>query len=164
MKKRQKPVVCVVGSSNAGKTSFLENLIFELKKRHYRIGTIKHCPGEYEIDQPGKDNLRYAWASTDAMVISTPEKAALVKKLEDEMPLTQIIPLLGEVDIVLAEGYKKEDYPKIEVCRPDIAKLPPSGNLLARVSCIPQNGSKPAFQAGDIQKIANLIEEKFLIS
>jgi molybdopterin-guanine dinucleotide biosynthesis protein B len=164
MNKTQKPVICVVGKSKVGKTSFLEKLILELKQRHYRVGTIKHYHGEFEIDRPGKDTWRHAYAGADAVVISTPKKAALIKKLDQELPVDQIIPLLGEVDLVLAAGYKKEDYAQIEVCHPDITKLPSSNKLLAQVNCIPQNGSKPAFRTEDIQKIANLIEEKFLLS
>lgn len=162
MSGRQKPVICVVGRSKVGKTSFLEKLISELKQRHYRVGTIKHYYGEFEIDQPGKDTWRYAGAGTEAVVISTPKKMALVRKLEQELPIEQIIPLLGKIDLILAEGYKKENYNQIEVCHPDIAELPPHNKLLARVNCIPQNDNKPAFKADDIQRIANLIEEKFL--
>ena len=164
MNKTLKPVICVVGKSKVGKTSFLEELILELKQRHYRVGTIKHHHGEFEIDRPGKDTWRHAWAGADAVVISTPKKAALIKKVDQALTVDQIIPLLGEVDLVLAEWYKKEGYAQIEVCHPAITKLPLSVNLLARVNCIPQNGHKPAFRAEDVQNIANLIEEKFLIS
>ena len=36
------PIISVVGKSNVGKTTLLEKLLPELKKRGYRVATIKH--------------------------------------------------------------------------------------------------------------------------
>ncbi|MFZ3062973.1 MAG: molybdopterin-guanine dinucleotide biosynthesis protein MobB, partial [Actinomycetota bacterium] len=49
------PVISIVGRPKEGKTALIEDLVTELKKRGYRVGTIKHHAHEdFEIDQPGK--------------------------------------------------------------------------------------------------------------
>ena len=36
------PVISIVGKSNVGKTTLLEKLLPEIKRRGYRVATIKH--------------------------------------------------------------------------------------------------------------------------
>ncbi|MEW5899593.1 MAG: molybdopterin-guanine dinucleotide biosynthesis protein B, partial [Bacillota bacterium] len=96
------PLICIVGHSNTGKTTFLEKLIAEFKRRGYRVGAVKHYHGEFEIDRPGKDSWRFARAGADAVCVSAPDKVALIKKIERELSLDEIISLLNDVDIVLA--------------------------------------------------------------
>lgn len=67
------PIVCIVGKSNVGKTTLLEGLITELKRRGHRVATVKHDVHGFEIDQPGKDSWRHAQAGSDAVVISSPK-------------------------------------------------------------------------------------------
>jgi len=71
------PVVSIVGKSNSGKTTLLEKLIPELKRRGYRVATVKHDTHGFEIDRPGKDTWRLAQAGADAVVISSGDKLAL---------------------------------------------------------------------------------------
>ncbi len=54
------PIISVVGKSDVGKTTLLEKLLVELKKRGYRVATIKHDVHGFNIDQPGKDTWRHA--------------------------------------------------------------------------------------------------------
>ena len=49
------PVFSIIGSkSNTGKTMILCKIIKELKNRGYRVATIKHHMGDFEIDHPEK--------------------------------------------------------------------------------------------------------------
>jgi molybdopterin-guanine dinucleotide biosynthesis protein B len=112
------PVVSVVGLSNVGKTTFLEKLIAELKARGYRVATVKHDVHGFEIDRPGKDTWRHAQAGSDVVVIASPERLAMIARTGGELGLDEIVARLPvEVDIVLTEGYKRADKPKIEVSR-----------------------------------------------
>ena len=114
---RAVPVVSVVGKSGVGKTTALEKVIAELKSRGYRVGTVKHDTHGFDVDKPGKDSWRHARAGSDIVVISGPRKMALIQQLSREMPLDKIVSLMGEVDLVLTEGYKLGDKPKIEITR-----------------------------------------------
>src|SRR5512137_535515 len=94
------PAFSVVGRGNVGKTTFLEKLIRELKRRGYRVAVIKHYERDFEIDQPGKDSWRLSQAGSDVAVISAPQKMAMVRRLQSELLLDEVIATLPAVDIV----------------------------------------------------------------
>jgi len=107
-----------VGRSNVGKTTFLEKLIAELKRRGYRVATVKHDVHGFEIDRPGKDTWRHAQAGSDLVAIASPDRLAMIARTPGETSLDDIVARLPiAVDIVLTEGYKRGDKPKIEVSR-----------------------------------------------
>lgn len=114
------PIVSIVAKSGTGKTTLLEKLIAELKRRGYRIGVVKHDAHRFEIDHEGKDSWRLARAGADTMVISSAEKLAMVKRYspDAEPSLAETVATyFPDVDIVLTEGFKKSAMPKIEVHR-----------------------------------------------
>ena len=54
------PIVCVVGTSGVGKTHVMKGLVAELKKRGYRVATVKHSPHHIDLDVEGKDSWEHA--------------------------------------------------------------------------------------------------------
>ena len=122
IRQREEPMavtaVSFVAKSGTGKTTLLEQVIAELKQRGYRVGAIKHDAHRFDIDHPGKDSHRLTEAGADTMLISSPEKLALVKRHAASPPLEELLATyFGDVDIVLTEGFKKSGLPKIEVHR-----------------------------------------------
>lgn len=112
------PVISFVAKSNTGKTTLIEKVIAELKCRGYRVGAIKHDAHRFDIDHPGKDSYRLTAAGADTMLISSPEKLALVKKHASPPSLNDLIATyFGDVDIVVTEGFKMSPLPKIELHR-----------------------------------------------
>lgn len=112
------PAVSFVAKSGTGKTTLLEKVIADLKTRGYRVGVIKHDAHRFDIDHPGKDSYRMAAAGADTVLISSPEKLALMKRHEASPSIGRLIATyFGDVDIVLTEGFKLGDLPKIEVHR-----------------------------------------------
>lgn len=159
------PVVSIVGRSNAGKTTFLEKLIRELKRRGYRVGTIKHYEHDFDIDMPGKDSWRHAQAGSDVTVISSPQKLAFVRRVEAELSLDEIISLMPPVDIVLTEGYKHEHKPKIEVWRGAAPHelLSVTDELIALVTDHPSDELPvPQFCCDDAAGVADLLESRYI--
>ena len=158
------PIISVVGKSGVGKTTFLEKLIAELKGRGLRVAVIKHDVHGFQIDRPGKDSWRLAQAGSDSVVIASAKKLALIKRLEGEMALGEIAAFLTDVDIILTEGYKRGDAPKIEVsrrgrggellCTPD--------ELVAIVSDQPFDLDVPQFGLDDTAGIVDLLDGTFL--
>jgi len=157
--------VSVVGRSNAGKTTFLEKLIRELKRRGYRVGTIKHYEHDFDIDQPGKDSWRHAQAGSDVVVIASPQKMALIRRMDAELPLDEIVADMP-VDIVITEGYKHERKPKIEVFRRALASelLCAEDELLAIVADQPFAIPVPQFELNDASGVADLLESKYILA
>lgn len=122
------PAVSFVAKSGTGKTTLLEKVIAILKARGWKVGVVKHDAHDFDIDQPGKDSHRLTVAGADTMLISSPEKLALVKQQPAYTPIKELIATyFNDVDIVLIEGFKLSDLPKIEVHRKERG-----GTLLCR--------------------------------
>lgn len=158
------PVVSVVGRSKSGKTTLVVKLIKELKSRGYRVGVIKHDVHGFEIDHPGKDTWLHADAGADIVTISSSAKFALIEKLVSERSLDEIIAEINNVDIILTEGYKGENKPKIEVFR-----LPRSEELFSKkedLIAIATNHSfnmgVPEYSLEDSFGLVDLIENLYL--
>ncbi|MBW2019936.1 MAG: molybdopterin-guanine dinucleotide biosynthesis protein B [Deltaproteobacteria bacterium] len=160
------PIVSIVGKSDAGKTTLLERLIPELRARGYRIGTIKHDVHGFDIDHEGKDSWRHKQAGAHTVAISSPKKVAVIKDVVIEECLDSLASkYFLDVDIILAEGYKKEDKPKIEVFRSQVHEKPlcqGDDYLMALVSDASLDLGVPHFELDDIKGLADFVEKKFL--
>ena len=111
-------IVSIVGKSKSGKTTLLEKLIPELDSRGYHVATIKHTPEDVSLDEPGKDSWRHMQAGSRATIIGSPTRMTLIKKMAPGAKLEEMASLFGEdYDIILAEGFKQDTAPKIEVHR-----------------------------------------------
>lgn len=160
-----------VAKSGTGKTTLLEQVISDLKSRGYRIGVIKHDAHRFDIDHPGKDSHRLTAAGADTMLISSPEKLAVVKKHQESPGIDELIATyFSDVDIVLTEGFKKSGLPKIEVHRKErSATLLCRGEehdptLLAVASDEPLQLDVPVLDLNSPAQVADFVEEKFLKS
>ncbi len=111
------PMVSIVARSGTGKTSFLEKLIPVLTDRGHRIGVVKHAHHTIDIDKPGKDSYRLCEAGASEVIINAPNQMALIRKQENELPLKEVLQYIRDVDLILIEGYKEEDLPRIEIFR-----------------------------------------------
>ena len=69
-------ILSIVSKKNCGKTTLLEKLIPELKRRGYRVGTLKHDIHGFDIDHEGKDTFRHKAAGADVVAISCPWKVS----------------------------------------------------------------------------------------
>ncbi len=158
------PIVSVVGRSDSGKTTFLEKLIPALKQRGIRLAVVKHDSHGFEMDRPGKDTWRLREAGADAVMISSPNQMALIRRgLEREATLDELAAMVdGMVDLVLTEGYKSGDKPKIEVSREVIMGgelLCRKEELLAVVADGPRSVDVPRFGLEDADGVADLLLE-----
>jgi molybdopterin-guanine dinucleotide biosynthesis protein B len=158
------PIISIVGKSESGKTTLIEKLIPELKKRGYRIGTIKHALHGFEIDRKGKDSYRHKSAGADTVIVVSPESIAMIKN-GGSGTLDSVSGYFSDMDLVITEGYKKENKPKIEVFRKARHKEPlcrDDDNLVALVTDDDIDLNVPRFGLDDIKGLAAFIEKKFL--
>ena len=156
------PVVSIVGLSESGKTTLMDNLIRELVRRGIRVATIKHNPHGHEPDREGKDTWRHRQAGAVCAVLSSPRSLALFRTVEREADLDEIRGMVGDVDIILTEGYKRQSFPKIVVCRKEAGSPPlftESDTLLAMVTDAVLDTDVPCFTFGEVGKLADLIKE-----
>lgn len=159
------PIVSIVGKSHSGKTTLLEGLIPELRRRGYRVAVVKHHHGgDFEIDKPGKDSWRHARAGADSVMIVSAVKLALIQRVEETPSLSEIASRLPEADIILTEGFKQGVAPKIEVSRRErstelISEL---DQLVAVAADHPVDVDVPVFALEDYGGLADLLEARFL--
>jgi molybdopterin-guanine dinucleotide biosynthesis protein MobB len=154
------PILSVVGRTNSGKTTLMEKLIPELRGRGYRVGTLKHDVHGFDVDHEGKDTWRHTQAGAEAVGILSPTKCAVIKELPQPMSLNRIArEHFSGVDIVLTEGFKREDKPRIEVYRSEVCDslLCKPEELFAVVSDVPHDVPVPVFGLDDAAGLADLI-------
>ncbi len=113
----------IVGWSGSGKTTLLTALIPALRARGLRISSIKHAHHDLPLDKPGKDSARHAEAGAEEVILASARGYALFS-YQDEPPLADMLARLSAVDLVLVEGFKGYEIPKLEVHRPSIGKPP----------------------------------------
>jgi len=158
------PIVSIIGRSKSGKTTLVEKLITELGSRGYRIATVKHTPHGMSFDKPDKDTWRHLEAGSVAAVASSEDKMVLIRPVASGMTLDDIARILGEdYDLILAEGFKQGDAPKIEVHRREVGPLL-SGirKLVAVVTDEPVATKARQFGFADIKALADLLETGFI--
>ena len=167
-KKERPPVVSIVSKKNSGKTTLLVKLIPELKKRGYTVGTLKHDTHGFDIDHEGKDTWRHKKAGSDVVVISCPWKISLIKDVEKECSIDELVEnFFMDTDIVITEGYKRADKPKIELFRKAAHDEPvysssKNSTLIAMISDVDIHIDVPVLHIDDIKGIADFIENTFL--
>ena len=158
------PVVSIVGRSQSGKTTLIEKLIPEFKKRGYTIGTIKHSHHNPDIDRSGKDSSRHKAAGADTVIFHSPGKIAMVRN-DHKGDMDSLLGYFNDVDLVITEGYKAGNKPKIEVVRAARHKEPLLKDdelLIAVVTDVDFESSVPGFGFDDVVALADMIEDRFL--
>jgi len=118
------PLVGVVAASGTGKTTLLRALIPLLSAAGLRVGCIKHTHHPFDIDQPGKDSYLLRAAGARQMLLGSAGRWALMVETgnPDDAPLRELVSklVLSELDLVLVEGFRLEEIPRIEVHRAEL--------------------------------------------
>ena len=158
------PVISIVGSSGVGKTTLLEKLIPELAGRGFKVGTIKHDVHGFEMDKPGKDSWRHKHAGASATVISSPYQIGMVMDVEHDHKPDELLFYFNGMDIILTEGYKRGDHPKMEIFRTEIINEPLCKNdksLLALITDSDVDFNVPVFSSGAVEQVADFLIKHF---
>jgi len=153
----------VVGWKNAGKTTMVERLVGEIAGRGFSVSTVKHTHHMVDVDQKGKDSWRHRQAGARQVILSSSARWAVMTELKGapEAPLAELLAHLAPVDLVIVEGYKRDDHPKIEVWRaetgqPLIALDDPTVMAVAS-NDRPEGVSQPVIGLDAIAAIADFI-------
>jgi molybdopterin-guanine dinucleotide biosynthesis protein B len=158
------PIVSFVGRSNSGKTTFIERVIPELVRAGYKVATVKHAGHGFDLDTEGKDSWRHKQAGASSVVILSKGSMAVFADVSDQMKVEDVRDrfLDGTYDLIIAEGWKHEGYPKIVIIRDQLGEVPISTEgLLAVVSNKPVDLTVPVFGLDDVSAVAALIMKQF---
>ncbi len=157
-------LLLIVGKSDSGKTTLIEKLIPVLKQRGHRIGTIKHSAHGFDMDKKGKDSWRHKVAGAEMTAVISGRQIAIVKQ-QLKTRLTDVHTYFEGFDIVLVEGFKNENFPKIEVFRGARNGQPlclQDENLTAFVTDTDIRPPVACFGLEDIAQLAEFIESRFI--
>lgn len=163
------PYFTFAGFSGSGKTTLAIEVIKQLSIKGYKIAALKHDGHKFQMDKEGKDTYRLKEAGAKAIAISSAEKYALISDSEHRLSFQELMALLPDgLDIVIGEGFKDNDVPKIIVHRKDNKKdraCPNDSNVIAAATDCPDDFPEalPIFDINDIDGITNFIEKTFLL-
>ncbi len=155
----------IAGHSGMGKTTLLEKLIPVLTARGLVVSLIKHSHKAIEIDRPGKDSFRLREAGCQEVLLLGNDRWALMHELrgEPEPELDYLLDRLQHCDLVLVEGFKGGDFPKLEVWRAsgEKARLHPKWPGIIAIASDSQDNDAdtPMLNLADTEGIANFVQE-----
>ena len=177
MNKKFSPAIPVLGicaaGSNAGKTTLITKLIPELANRGIRVSVIKHAHHKFDIDHPGKDSYNIREAGAVQTLVASSKRTALMTELSrvgqsaEELNVQELISQINPeyADLILVEGFRLAEIPKIEVHRPSL-DMPLLALTLPHVIAIASDekidNALPVLDLNNIQQISNFIIEHFI--
>lgn len=159
----------IAGYSGMGKTTLLARLVPALIARGQAVSLIKHSHKDIEVDRPGKDSYRLREAGCREVLLLGSSRWALMHELRgaEEPTLDYLLDRLQHCDLVLIEGFKNGDFPKLEVWRAEVGKpmLWPDWPGIRAIACdgpnpVPNVGSDAAphlLMLADIDAIADFV-------
>lgn len=119
------PILGFAAPSGTGKTTLLTRIIPLLKQQNIRVGLIKHSHHNFQIDKPGKDSFRLREAGANPVMLVSSHRRAIITEFsaEQEPGLAVQLEHMDQscLDLILVEGFKRENFPKIELHRPSLA-------------------------------------------
>lgn len=163
------PLIGIAGWKNSGKTTMAERLVGELARRGFRVSTVKHAHHDADLDQQGSDTFRHRAAGASEVALVTGRRWAMLHELREEAEpgLRDIVERLSPCDLVVVEGFKRDDHPKIEVRRREARDTAPLADTVPNVVAIAADHSvadkdRPVFDIDDVAAIADFVVGRFL--
>ncbi len=152
----------IVGWKNSGKTGLMERLVAEITARGFVVSTIKHAHHAFDVDQEGKDSYRHRAAGAQEVLLTSGTRWALMHELrqEHEATLDTLLAKLSPVDLVLVEGFKRDNHAKLECHRAETGKgllAGEDGTIVAVGSNAQPEVTQPLFDLNDTKAIADFV-------
>lgn len=160
------PVVSIVGVSNSGKTTLIENCVELLTARGYHVATIKHkrCS---DVAMHERDSSRHAVAGARDVVLRGADRLVLYRAIDSPPSADAILDLVRNADIVFSEGLGRESQAVVEISRAARSREPlrPPSRLFALVTDNCLDGVRlgiPVFGLDEYARLVDCIESSFL--
>ena len=136
----------ITGWKNSGKTTLVTRLVSLMSGYGLRVSTIKHVHCGFDIDHPGTDSYRHREAGAEQVLLASGQRWALMNEIraESEAELDELLAELSPVDIVIVEGFKMGNQPKIQVVRPQYNTGRLSGDVQPIVAIASDEKVNPA--------------------
>ncbi len=158
-------VIGVIGWKDVGKTYFATKIIQSLVSKGFKVGSIKHAHHAFDIDHPGTDSFKHRNAGSSQVIISSSKRWAKIieNQNKEEKKLEELIKEFQDIDIVIVEGFKKENHPKIEIIDKNSKIINKEiQNVIAIISNEIIDSNIPVFKKNDIESLVTFIIKKLL--
>jgi molybdopterin-guanine dinucleotide biosynthesis protein A len=161
--------IAFCGYSGSGKTTLIAEVVLHLSAR-FSIAYYKHGCHRFDIDRKGKDSWIVSQAGASTVMISDPEKKALVTTYASGTPLLETH-AFSDHDLLIVEGLKELPLPKLLLVDRERRILDLVGNgIVTNVAAMvvaDDPGSYPSFgiplfHRDNISAVAEFIE-RFLL-
>jgi molybdopterin-guanine dinucleotide biosynthesis adapter protein len=154
--------IAIAGYSGSGKTTLIERVIPCLVMEGFRVSLIKHAHHEFDVDQRGKDSWRHREAGATEVLVSSSNRWVLMHELRGaaEPTLEEQLKHFAPCDVVIVEGWKHHDMPKIEVHRKLADRpllFPNDKNVVAVATDESLATALPQFDLDDAEGVAQFI-------
>jgi molybdopterin-guanine dinucleotide biosynthesis protein B len=163
-RRRVTPIVGFSGPSGVGKTRLLKRLVAELVRRGLRVGIVKHSGHDHPLDRRGKDTEVLRRAGAVAAAIEGPNGMALFgPPTGSARALARLLP---PVDVILAEGWRRDPLARVEVHRRRISPdflCARDRRVFAVVTDEPPPRRVSTFGAGEVAPLADLLCSRFAL-
>ncbi|SOE18420.1 molybdopterin guanine dinucleotide biosynthesis accessory protein MobB [Hoeflea halophila] len=154
----------ITGWKNSGKTTLTCKLVEEFTRRGFRVSTLKHAHHAFDVDHEGTDSYRHRQAGAGEVAIVSGRRWAVMHELKDrpEPSMQEMLAQLSPCDLVLIEGFKRANHPKIELRREaalDRTPVPDEGGSIRAIAAdhAVDDAKVPVFSLEDIAAIADMI-------
>ncbi len=156
------PIVAIVGHSNSGKTRVATYLVQSLAREGYRVAAIKHCHLGHQVDKSDSDTYRLYGSGAVAVIASSPGQRTRIDRVRGDLSLECLADgFKEEVDLILAEGFKHSNVPKILVVK-DETPPPTVENVLAVVGDTSEKCGAPSYTFDELPALAELVRSQVL--
>ncbi|CAM5274891.1 molybdopterin-guanine dinucleotide biosynthesis protein B [Thauera mechernichensis] len=150
------------GWSGSGKTTLVEQVVGVLSARGLVVSLVKHAHHSFDIDHAGKDSWRHRQAGCREVLVSSAQRWSLTRELrgQPEATLDELLAHLGPCDLVLVEGFKRAQIPKIEVHRAVVSEPllhPDDPHIIAVATDVNLVTPLPRLNINDPVKVADFI-------
>lgn len=152
----------ITGWKDSGKTTLTERLVEEITGRGISVSTIKHAHHSVDVDQPGKDSFRHRAAGAGEVILASAYRWAIMHELRgaEEPTVQDLLAKLSPVDLVLIEGFKKNDHAKIEASvKPDRPLISEQDQSIKAIAAGHDVGDRavPVLDINNIPEIADFV-------
>jgi molybdopterin-guanine dinucleotide biosynthesis protein B len=114
---KQRIAIAFTGPSNSGKTTLIEKISTALIPK-LKVAIIKNDPKDKaQFDVKGKDSYKFSQTGAE-VVVTSPTRTSYFS--QEEKTLEDIVKMLNDFNILLVEGLKTLDLPRIAIFRNSI--------------------------------------------
>lgn len=131
-----------------------------LKAKGYRVATVKHSSHRHTFDREGSDSHRHAQAGAERVVLRSPGANLFIAyNLPDREAARQTDAFLRNFDVVICEGFRESDYPKL-ILEGEGESGSYSGEVVGRCRLKNSGAKRPAIPVEALDQVAKYIAER----